>query len=164
MFKYLIAAALLLVSSFAHAQTLNLTTPRPLNQSTAPKLVWDGFRVTRGGVLRVFYNWVDASGSPIPTYDGNRLRLNHVWDCRDIEVSSLPVSSCIAASDPEPCCTGPGNGTCDDLVDSCFTDVFRSAIQCPRDDGVIIGGGLRRLIWSKMKGDVLDAGNDGTFE
>jgi len=71
--------------------------------------------------------------------------------------------NCTGANEPWDCCTGSETGTCPEILDTCFTDVFSFSIRT-QDVGTSIGLGLRTLIWNQMKNDILTGVNDGTFD
>lgn len=83
------------------------------------------------------------------------------WYCRDLQQGDN--AACLDVDDPWDCCTGLGTGTCPEDIDTCFSDVFGFTIRT-QDVGTGIGIGLRTLIWSQMKQDILTGINDGTFD
>ena len=105
------------------------------------------------------YYWADATGQPI-IMDNGKVWQN--WDCRDISRGNN--ADCLNNDDPWLCCDGPGAGTCPEVVDDCFTQTFLRAVQCPADDGVLLGVGLRTLLFNQWKQDSLTPGNDGSFD
>ena len=109
-------------------------------------------------LLRVRYQWATDDNKIIKTTPSGW----NTWDCRDIEVPGENIN-CTAAGEPWECCTGNTTGTCDDMVDTCFTDVFAFTIRA-QDVGTSIGGGLKTLIWNRMKQDILSETNNGTFD
>lgn len=142
-----------------------LDSPETLQTPIATKLKWEIVSINAAKKnMRIKYRWVTSDNKDI--YTGRR-SVDHYWNCRDRWQDLNPVSNdeCVAAGDPDPCCTGAGTGTCDDLTqtDSCFSDVFGFQIRT-QDVGTGIGVGLRTLIWNQMKQDILTPGNDGTFE
>ena len=109
-------------------------------------------------ILRVRYQWATDDNKIIKTTPSGW----NTWDCRDIEVPGENIN-CTAAGEPWACCTGNTTGTCDDMVDTCFTDVFGFTIRA-QDVGTSIGSGLKTLIWNRMKQDILSETNNGTFD
>ena len=83
------------------------------------------------------------------------------WECRDRQQGDN--AECVAVGDPWACCTGAGTGTCPEILDTCFSDVFHFTVRA-QDVGTSIGSGLKQLIWNQMKQDILTGGNDGTFD
>ena len=161
----LVITLLLLAASVVSADVIVLDTPESLSVPTAPRLVWDEIRINnQGKILRVFYHWENADGTQIRNTSG---RTQNIWRCFDrAEIPAFDVGTCIDIDDPHPCCTGAGTGTgCPELVPAvtCFTDTFGFTIR-QVDVDTKLGLGLRALIWSKMKDDILTPGNDGTFQ
>jgi len=109
-------------------------------------------------ILKVNYQWRDALGKIIR--DTSARTGWNTWTCQDIPVENN--IDCIGAGDPYGCCTGVGTGTCDEVGDTCFSNIFRFEIRA-QDVGTKIGVGLRSLIWNQMKTDVLTGVNDGVF-
>lgn len=131
---------LLLFPISAYADRVTLNSSETLSTPVATHLDWYVDKIdAKSKELIVRYRWLDASGTPI-MLSGSRTQW-HTWSCRDIP------------DDPET----PGDESTTD-----FTDIFGFSIR-QQDVGVSIGVGLRTLIWSKMKGDILTVGNDGTF-
>jgi len=131
-----------------------------ISDPTAQHLEWYVSRIDANKkLLIVHYRWTNADGSSA-AYVGRTPWKQ--WTCRDIEVPGSN-DECVGAGDPYPCCTGEGTGTCDDMQDTCFSDIFLFQVRS-QDVGTAIGKGLRTLIWNKFKQDVLSQGNEGTFE
>jgi hypothetical protein len=158
--KVLISFLVLLISAVCYAEQITLTTPQPVVAPSAVKISdWEITRINaERKLLSVRYRWRDATGDVIDfkSKDGW-----HTWTCQDIEVQGTNAE-CIEAGNPYPCCTDAGAGTCDGMVDTCFSDVFGFTIRS-QDVGVKMGVGLRTLIWNKMKTDIIP-GNDGAFD
>ena len=157
----LAVSMLYLYSIGAYADSVTLTTPETLATPQATKLDWYIDLIdAREKMLVVKYRWRDATGTII-----KRAALGQTWEswaCRDLEVPGENVA-CTGAGTPTPCCTGVGTGTCDDMLDTCFTDVFGFRVR-QQDVGTAIGVGLRQLIWNKFKQTILSGGNDGAFD
>ena len=85
----------------------------------------------------------------------------NTWNCVNTPVPG-ENSECVAEDDPYDCCSGEGTGTCDDMLDTCFSDVFGFVIRS-QDVGTPLGQGLRTLIYNAWRDDVIP-GNDGTFQ
>lgn len=156
--------ALLMVavmSSLVLADTLTLDSTETLSTPQAVSMDWRVSNIDAAAkTLVVTYRWKDATGAPI--FLQNRNHAWQTWECRNVEIAG-ENSECIASEDPYPCCTGAGTGTCDDMADTCFSDVFSFQIRS-QDVGTSIGIGLRTLIWNQMKQDILTPGNDGEFD
>lgn len=162
--KLLLILAACFFATSVLADNITLNSNETLAVPTAAAISeWEVVRINAADkVMRIKYRWRDASN--------NLIQLNrhgwHYWTCQDKWEDLNPVSNddCVAAGDPDPCCTGVGTGICDDLTqtDTCFSDVFGFAIRT-QDVGMSIGVGLRTLIWNEMKQDILSGGNDGTF-
>ena len=158
--KLCILLALLLVPIYGNSDTINLDSTETLQVPTSQKISdWQIVLIDASAkVMRIKYRWRDASNDVID-FDNSGWKY---WTCQDVEVPGTNAE-CIDTGDPYPCCTGAGTGTCDDMLDTCFTDVFSFDIRA-QDVGTPIGVGLRQLIWNQMKQDILTGGNDGTFE
>ena len=158
--RLIVVLALLAVPCWVLADTVTLDSPQVLSTPSATKMDWYISRIdAQTKTLRVTYRWRDATDGTI--HLGSRTDWQ-TWSCRDIEVPG-ENADCTDALVPHDCCTGVGTGTCDDMEDECFSDVFGFIIRT-QDVGTKMGVGLRTLIWNKMKADVLTGGNDGTFE
>lgn len=153
---------LITVIGFVWADSITLTSPETLSTPTSQKIGrwYISYISAFSKTLQVRYYWEDSNGSPI-SLEGNRDAWQ-TWSCQDIEVGG-ENADCTALGEPHPCCTDVGTGTCDDMSDTCFTDVFSFEIR-QQDVGTGIGIGLRTLIWNQMKQDILTGGNDGTFD
>ena len=104
-----------LIPVFASAQ--NLVTPKELIPSTAYSVRSDRYTANNEGkITRYYYQWRDQAGNIIRPYAGRNDGVNQMpcydWD-RNPAVAN---SQCQGAGDPDPCCTGPGSGTCDDRL------------------------------------------------
>jgi hypothetical protein len=145
------------------ADTVNLDTTETIDSPVATSMDWTVALIdAKKKVLSVRWRWLDATGNPIRDADSSRSF--HVWQCRNIDdIHPFKSNSeCVGAGDPYACCTGAGAGSCDDS-DNCFSQVFSFSIR-EQDVGVSMGVGLRKLIWNKMRQDILSTGNNGTFE
>lgn len=162
---FLILLISILYSGIACGDSILLDSPEAIESPSAYKLDWEIVKIDVANKrLHVRYRWLDSNGDPI--YSG-RKTTHHLWSCRDewSDVNPVENEECIAAGNPDPCCTGVGEGTCDDATqtDSCFSDIFGFTIRA-QDVGTSLGIGLRTLMWNEMKQDILTPGNDGTFE
>lgn len=154
-----IALMLLFIPVDLPAENVALDTEETLQVPTSQKMDWYIDHINaQNKTMIVKYRWKDATDSPI-NLNGKSWQ---EWRCQDIEVPGTNAE-CLGTSDPYECCTGVGTGTCDDMLDTCFTDVFGFQIRA-QDVGTGIGVGLRTLIWNQFKQDVLTSGNDGTFD
>lgn len=152
---------LLFVPVLIFADSLTLDTEETLQVPTSRHMDWYIDRIdVDAKLLRIRYRWRGNNQEVIWITGARSPWLT--WECRNIEVPGENID-CVAAGDPHPCCTGVGIGTCDDMEDTCFTDVFGFVIRA-QDVGTGIGVGLRTLIWNQMKQDVLTPGNDGNFD
>ena len=144
------------------ADDITLDNPETLATPTSQNLKWYiDYISAEHKTLTVVYWWVDDNGNVIQTKSGRSPKL--YWSCRDIEVPG-ENAECLDLADPFPCCTGAGTGTCDDMLDTCFSDVFGYVVDSENPMlPIAIGIGLRTLIWNQMKQDVLTPGNDGSF-
>ena len=159
--KRLIAVLVLLaIPCWVMADKIVLDSAETLSTPQATHMDWHVSKIdAKTKILQITYRWRDATDGTI--HLGSRSDWQR-WSCRDIEVPGENVD-CTDALVPYECCTGLGTGTCDDMEDTCFSDVFGFTIRT-QDVGTSIGLGLRTLIWNKMKADVLSPTNDGTFE
>ena len=150
-----------LFSSLTWADSITLDSTETLSTPTTAKISdWEITRINANKkVLVVRYRWRDASNNVINL--GSAGSGWETWTCRN--VSQGDNDSCQDVDDPWDCCTGSETGTCPEIVDSCFTDVFSFSIR-QQDVDTSIGLGLRTLIWNKMKQHVLKGVNDGTFD
>lgn len=157
-----VLALLLLVPIETKAEEITLNTPETLEVPVAHKLNWTEVTLKRDRrQLIVRYQYLDASDSPIRRTRGE---VNYNWVCQDVEDDpATDNAQCTMDRFPWECCTGPGTGNCDE-TDTCFSDIFQFEIRA-QDVGLMIGKGLRDLIWNKMKTDpsVISPGNDGSF-
>ncbi len=159
--RLFIAGLILLTAAAAYGQgRVTLDTPEVLDVPTATHLNLDKVIIEKGRIT-VEYYLLDNTGAPIR--HGDNFQSKHRYICQN-EPTPGANADCTDVATPFPCCTGPGAGTCDGFDSTCFNDVFRAQIACPRDDGVSIGVGLRTLLFNKFKADRLSAGNGGTFE
>jgi hypothetical protein len=153
---------LLLAAGFAQGESITLNSAENLAVPTSQKITdWKITEIDNASKnLTVRFRWVDSNQNSIQV---NNRRDGYVfWNCRDIETDETNAE-CLGAGDPYECCTGAGAGTCDDLADSCFSDVFNFTIR-QQDVGTSLGIGLRTLIWNEMKADILTGVNDGSFD
>ena len=153
-------AVLLFIPVLGFADSITLTDDEVLQVPTSKHMDWyvDRIDVDRK-LLRIRYRWRGDNQEIIRLQDTKSAWL--AWECRNIEVPGTNAE-CVGVGDPYECCTGVGTGTCDDMIDTCFSDVFGFEIRT-QDVGTGIGVGLRTLIWNQMKQDVLTGGNDGVF-
>jgi len=161
--KTLIALLLTLIfTGTLFADSITLNSSEDLSVPSSQKIGgWYIDLISQSSkTLVVKYYWEDSSGKPI-ILDGKR-NAWLTWECRNIEVPGTNAE-CTDIGVPYECCTGAGTGTCDDMIDTCFTDVFGFEIRA-QDVGTTIGIGLRDLLWNKMKVDILSGGNDGSFD
>ena len=162
MSRFFLFFVLIMFAHLSIADRIVLDADETIDTPTAKKMDWEIYKISAGDkVLAVKYRWIDSAGNPIRNRDSNRSW--HKWMCRNIaDLHDASTEDCTGAGEPAACCTGAGTGTCDDS-DMCFSDVFGFAIRT-QDVGTNIGVGLRSLIWTRMKDDVLSSGNDGDFE
>ena len=148
----------LLFSSVSYSQVLTLNSPEALAVPTAThiELTKVNIDVTRQSV-DVTYRFLASGGGTIQAPGGN---VDRNWHCEN-RAPQL-VANCTALNEPYRCCTGVGTGTGCDVGSTCFTDTFGFVIRA-QDVGVGIGKGLRALIWSKMRPDVLVGSNNATL-
>ena len=164
--KVLFSTIVLLVFALpAFADTIVLNDPEDLDTPTSSVLVWDEVRIeNQGKRMRVIYHWENATGQQIML--ANR-RQQQVWWCMDRdEIPAQDPLDCTDVGVPYECCTGAGTGTgCygGQAAETCFSDTFGFTIRT-QDVGTKLGLGLRTLIWSKMRDDILTTGNDGAFQ
>ncbi len=156
---------LFLTTNVSMADSIVLNAPEALETPEAYSMDWEIIRIdAENKFMRVKYRWLDSNGKAIHS---GRTGVDHYWTCMNQWSDTNPVNNdqCISAGVPDPCCTGEGQGTCDDTVqtDSCFSDVFGFQIR-QQDVGTAIGNGLRQLVWNQMKQDILSPGNDGDFQ
>lgn len=139
---------ILLFGGLAHADRVTLDTPEALRPLTSQRLDW---KITLIDIeakkIIVKYRWLNPDGSSI-ALEG---RAEETWVCRDIETPG-DNTECTGADEPHLCCTGPGAGTCDGLIDNCFS----SASPQIRS--------FQRTIFNQFRDAVLSPGNDGTVE
>jgi len=159
--KSLFFALVMVVCFFnvSYGQVLTLNSPETLAVPTAAKLDLRNVTIDIGNkVMIVTYRFLTSADAVIPTSDS--FTINRTWTCRD-KPTQL-AADCTGVGVPYGGCTGVGTGTGLDPGSTCFTDTFAFVIRT-QDVGVQIGKGLRALIWNKMKGDVLSAGNNATL-
>jgi len=160
--KLAIALFLILVCpALVCADSITLNTNETLSVPESARISdWEIIKINADQkIMTIRYRW--RAGDDTVVQLGNRQGWQF-WTCQDRETPGTNAE-CLAAGDPYECCTGVGTGTCDDLLDSCFSDVFGFTIRS-QDVGTKIGIGLRTLIWNQMKQDVLSGGNDGAFD
>ena len=149
----------------SYGQVLTLNAPEALAVPTATKLDIRHIDINiTDKTVTVTYRFLDEGGGPIPAANSNRV--NRTWSCRDIPaVPAFDPATCTDVDMPDPCCTGLGTGEgCYEgrPADTCFTDTFSFVIRT-QDVGTMLGKGLRALIWSKMRPDVLTGTNNAVL-
>ena len=157
--KLLLALMIVLMAGVVNAQVLTLNSTETLAVPTAAKL--DLRTVTidvTNQSVSVVYTFLDASNKIIPIA-GSSL-YNRTWECRNRNPQL--VANCVGVNNPYTGCTGVGTGSGLDPGSTCFTDTFSFVIRT-QDVGTPIGKGLRALIWSKMRPDVLTGANNATL-
>lgn len=131
-------AGLSIIAGLVFAETITLNSNETFSK-VATQIKFRSVTIDNDAkTLKVRYSWRDADGNNITPAAGGHIM---TWTCAD------------SADNPD---------TPEDETDTCFSDTFGFAIRS-QDVGTKLGIGLRTLIWSKMKQDVLTAGNDGTF-
>ena len=176
--KIILALSFLLAFSFqAFADSGTLSAPYQLQPTEAVSLDWDFNLGTSLNAVTGQHRWKDADGRIIFLPESGRggwIR----WSLRNYQIDSVPDvsnSDCTEAGVPNACCTGVGEGTCDDLVamqnsacvdagdplpccTSLNTGVCRgwsdtALFDCGESacDNYIIGVGLRTLIINQWK-------------
>ena len=124
---------------FADVLTLNQT-----QQEATPTVVSLDWRHVNINLVDkkvvIIYRKLNSLGREIPMTNG---RVNRTWTCQNM------------TDDPD---------TPENEASTCWTDVFMFEIKT-QHAGMTIGRGLRDLLKNKMKNDtdVIDPGNDGTF-
>ena len=162
-FVLFISILFLALPIIGKADSITLNSDETLQVPTSKKMDWYVDHIDADAeLMRIRYRWRGDAGEVIVLE--NRRDAWQVWECRNIEVPGTNAE-CTDAGVPYECCTGVGTGTCDDMIDTCFSDVFGYVV----DSGnpmlpIAIGIGLRTLIWNQMKQDILTGGNDGTFD
>lgn len=145
-YVFLIAAVLSV--NLAYADRVQLDIPESLRPLSSQQLDW---RITLIDIeakkIVVKYRWLNPDGSTI-ALEG---RSQETWVCRDIE-TPIDNTDCVGADEPNTCCTGPGEGTCDGLIDDCFSNASPQIRS------------FQRTIFNQFRDDVLSPGNDGTLE
>jgi hypothetical protein len=163
---FLILLCTLFLGGVALADSVSLNSAEVLSTPTSQKLDWQVTLIDAAAQrLSVRYRWLDGNDKVIRmSRSGNQWMY---WEC--VAYPAIPAFdplTCVDIGDPDGCCTGPGIGIgcyAGRAEETCFTDVFGFSIRT-QDVGTSIGVGLRTLIWSKFKADVLSGGNDGTFQ
>lgn len=160
---FVLFVSILIFASLSWADDVLLTNPETLSVPTAVILQVQNIRLDNiHKTLTVTYRWIAGDGSG-PIRVANSDTWDRYWTCSDIaDDPSTDAALCVGPGDPWPCCTGAGTGDCDE-TDTCFSDTFGFTIRA-QDVGTRLGLGLRALIWSKMKIDILSPGNDGVFQ
>lgn len=152
-----ILTALILLPVVAMAQVLTLNSPETLSVPTATKLNLRSINIEVANQrVEVIYRFVGSDGVDIPVAGSSGL-LDRKWTC--VNRTAELAADCIAVGEPYSGCTGLGTGTGLDAGSTCFTDTFSFAIRT-QDVGTPIGKGLRTLIWSKMRPNVLTGANN----
>jgi hypothetical protein len=166
--KKLILALLMVLAftSMGYSQVLTLNSSETLAVPTATKL---DLRIISIDItsqrLTVTYRFLTADNSPIQVVGGGG-NYDRTWVCQNIDaVPAFNPATCTGIGTPNKCCTGVGTGTgcfAGTPAVTCFTDTF-SFVMRTQDVGTMIGKGLRALIWSKMRSDVLTGSNNATL-
>ena len=159
-YALLVVCFVLMLAPVSYAEIATLATPEVLEVPTAAKIELQSILidVTSKRVL-VTYRFLTTANKLIPVPYGGRY--DREWNCADRPAQL--VANCTGVNTPYPGCTGVGTGSGLDPGSTCFTDTFKYVIKAG-DVGTVLGVGLRTLIWSKMKGDVLPTpGNTATF-
>jgi hypothetical protein len=164
--KLVLAICMMLVFyGIGYAQVLNLNSAETLSVPTATKIELRNINidVTRK-TITVTYRFLNDNSKPIQTIESGAV--DRTWRCWDADaVPAFDPLTCTGAGVPNRCCTGAGTGTgCFEgtAAITCFTDTFSFVIRT-QDAGTPIGKGLRALIWSKMRPDVLTGANNATL-
>lgn len=138
MIKYILLV--LFIPTISVAQTITLTNPHNVDNPQATQIRWRSFEVTRGGTLKVYYEWLDSNNNVIAVKKGgNTYRTLHTWTCQDRVSIEFPETN-----------------------STCFSDVFNFSVR-GQDVGTSIGRGLRQRIWNQMSNEILLPGNRGTL-
>ena len=157
----LLIMAVVTLPTLGMAETIILNSPHEITPSTALGLEWKVETLnSESSQLVVKYRWRGA-GSRILMDVGSDNKGWNTWNCVNTPVPG-ENSECVAEGDPYDCCSGEGTGTCDDMLDTCFSDIFGFEIRS-QDVGTPLGQGLRTLIYNAWRDDVIP-GNDGTFQ
>ena len=143
------------------ADSITLNSGQMLSVPTAAKISeWQIILIDAAAQrMQIRYRWRDADYNLL-TVAGNRTGWEY-WECRNRSEGNN--ADCTDVDTPWDCCTGAETGTCPEMLDTCFSDVFGFQIR-QQDVGTSIGIGLRTLIWNQMKQDILTGGNDGSFD
>jgi hypothetical protein len=152
---------LFLLVSVSWADVLVLDTPQQVASPMAYKVEVDiqGFDA-KENLIQVRHRWLDENGVWIPV-TGSDSRGWVTFNCKNVPVPG-ENAACLDVGDPWECCDGLGTGSCDELLDTCFSDVFRFKVR-QQDVGTSIGAGLRTLMMNKWKSKYLPD-NSGEFE
>lgn len=157
----IVLAIVTLLTSQVWAGTVILDSPHQITPSVAEKIDWkvvDLDSDTQKVVIK--WRWRDSGSRVLMDTGSDRYGWN-TWTCENIEVPG-ENSECIDEGVPNDCCTGYQEGSCDDMIDTCFSDVFGFEVR-EQDVGTSIGVGFRTLLWNRWRDDVIP-GNDGTFQ
>jgi hypothetical protein len=145
----------------AGAEIVVLDSPHQITPSEADNLEWEIVELnSTNKKLVVKWRWRDSGSRVLMDVGSDRYGWN-TWTCENIEVPG-ENSECIDEGVPNECCTGYQEGSCDDMLDTCFSDIFGFEIR-QQDVGTNIGIGLRTLIWNRWKQEELP-NNNGTFQ
>lgn len=157
--RILLAMAIVLVAVSAQAQVLTLNTPETLAVPTAPKLFLKEVNINvQDQTVKVVYQFMTEDNQPIPM--PRTSIVDRAWYCSN-RAAQL-AENCTGLHEPYFGCTGVGIGENLDPGSTCFSDTFGFAVRS-QDVGVQIGKGLRALIWSKMRPDILTGTNNATL-
>lgn len=145
-------------AGITNAQVLTLNSTETLAVPTAAKLALDTVTIeVQNKTVKVDYRFLTATDITIIQPNGQSVRS---WYCTDRDPQL--AANCTGVGTPYKCCTGVGTGTNCDPGSTCFSDTFGFVIRT-QDAGTSIGKGLRALIWSKMRPDVLTGANNATL-
>jgi len=157
--KLIIFAGLMLgLMGMAYADTVTLNNTEEMFPPSATQIEFKRILIDLNAHhMIVWYSWRDSGG--VIQKDG---KIIHTWSIGNIsDDPETDNALCVGEGDPWPCCTGAGTGECDES-DPAFNNLFLFQVR-QQDVGTPIGRGLRNLIWSRMKNDILSEGNDGSF-
>lgn len=145
-------------AGIGYAQVLTLNSTETLAVPTAAKLALDVVSINvQEKTVKVEYRFLTAGDINILTPTGN---ITRTWYCVDRDAQL--AANCTGLHTPYWGCTGVGTGENLDPGSTCFTDTFSFVIRT-QDVGTMLGKGLRALIWSKMRPDVLTGSNNATL-
>jgi hypothetical protein len=177
--KTLISFVLILLFAVGSATAgMLLGTPVVLTPIESDKIQWEFKLNSVENKIEGRHRWKDSDGRVIFLRDSGRNGWIN-WTLENHQVDPNPVenSDCIAAGNPDPCCTDVKEGSCDGLVNmpnsacngpgdpvGCCTDLDKGVCQAWKDivlfdcgvgncDGYKIGQALRHLVvqeWKKI--------------